>query len=84
MWTSVSISRTGQYGIACVYDGYMYSTSDYGNNWKVTSNIKSNWQSVSISGTGQYGIACACVHVSMGDYLSLKDSSNNSIYYIDY
>ena len=62
-WTSVSISNTGQYGIACVdYGGSIYYSSDYGNTWAPASGTSVSetisWTSVSISSTGQYGLAC--------------------------
>ena len=56
-WVSVSISETGQYGIACAI-GAIYYTSDYGKSWKKSGGTSGHsWSSVSISGTGQYAIA---------------------------
>jgi photosystem II stability/assembly factor-like uncharacterized protein len=62
-WWSVSISSTGQYGLACAYmsSGYIYYSSDYGQSWTPVLNTSVSgyiWTSVSISSTGQYGLAC--------------------------
>ena len=79
-WRSVSISSTGQYGLACVFGGQIYVSKDFGNSWtaKTTGNL--NWSSVSISSTGQYGLACAQnekIYVSkdFGNSWTAKDSN---------
>ena len=62
VWQSVSISGTGQYGLACSLQGSIYYSSDSGQTWTPTSTpgiSGLNWYSVSISGTGQYGLACS-------------------------
>ena len=60
-WTSVSISNTGQYGIACIENTItpIYYSNDYGINWTISNSLTGlYWTSVSISSTGQYGLAC--------------------------
>ena len=67
-WFSVSISSTGQYGLACIANTYnsvgiietgaIYYSSDFGHTWTLAANTYGqSWGSVSISGTGQYGLA---------------------------
>jgi hypothetical protein len=60
-WTCVSISSSGQYGIACATNDKIYYTNNFGGNWYYfyTNSITTNWTSVSISSSGQYGVACA-------------------------
>jgi len=59
-WNSVSISSTGQYGIACINTGSIYYSSDYGHTWSISNATPGlTWSSVSISSTGQYGLGCA-------------------------
>jgi hypothetical protein len=54
------MSSSGQYMVACVYNGRLYYSSNYGTNWTLsTSSQTANWFSVSISNTGQYAVACA-------------------------
>ena len=60
-WTSISISSTGQYGLACSVNsgslsGVVYYSCNYGASW-IQSNLSffTNWKNISISSTGQYG-----------------------------
>ena len=57
-WDSVSISSSGQYTVACVSNGKIYYSNDYGQSWTVSTSASTYWESVSISSSGQYAIAC--------------------------
>jgi uncharacterized protein YkuJ len=71
LWSSVSISETGEFQTATSVnttnisdDGYIYKSVDYGITWiKLTSiaptSGNNDWTSVSISATGQYQTAAA-------------------------
>ena len=63
----MSISSSGQYGMACTEYGYIYYSSDYGANWLRSDAIFNGWMSISISNTGQYGIACSLDVNNYGD-----------------
>jgi photosystem II stability/assembly factor-like uncharacterized protein len=63
-WTSISISKSGQYQTVCYgyYDGTygeIYVSNTYGNIWRkiVFSNSNNNWQVLRISDSGQYQTA---------------------------
>jgi len=58
-WSSISISASGQYQTAVVYEGGIYTSSDYGNSWLSTNTAPTYqpWVSVSISASGQYQTA---------------------------
>ena len=45
---SVSISASGQYGIACGYDYIIYYSSNFGIDWQFTSTPTSKWLYVAI------------------------------------
>ena len=63
-WTSINISKSGQYQTVC-YGSYgtsygeIYVSSSYGNIWRkiVFSNTTNNWQVVCVSDSGQYQTA---------------------------
>jgi hypothetical protein len=55
-WLSVSISATGQYQTAVVYNGFIYVSINYGSTWIRTASSQF-WRSVSLSATGQYQTA---------------------------
>jgi hypothetical protein len=55
-WTSVAMSQTGQYRLACVSGGQIYLSTDYGNTWTAKDSNRS-WKSVCTSSTGQYSFA---------------------------
>jgi hypothetical protein len=64
-WRSVSVSSTGQYQTAVIFDGRIYTSADYGSAWTISTAPRANWISVSVSsGTGQYQTA-----VDSGDKL---------------
>ena len=52
-WNSISVSTTGQYQSACVYNGNIFTSSNYGVHW-VSRDSTRNWISISVSSTGQY------------------------------
>ena len=68
---SISISSSGQYGIACCGNSSVgiYYSGDYGVNWTSSNAPVGYWNSISISSSGQYGIACA------------SDATNDAIWY---
>ena len=57
-WKGVSLSMSGQYQTAVIYNGLIYTSSDYGVTWtpQTTLGIK-NWRTISISSSGQYQTA---------------------------
>ena len=63
MWSSISISGTGQNIVATINGGTIYSSSNFGSTWiqLTTTNglpsLTENWSSISISGTGQNIVA---------------------------
>jgi len=78
-WSSVSMSATGQYAVACMYgtttnpEAKVYYSSDYGVSWTVSNSISAAWNTVSISGTGKYAIAAV---ESLGTTGKIYYSSN--------
>ncbi|MDD5454400.1 MAG: hypothetical protein PHW62_02730, partial [Candidatus Ratteibacteria bacterium] len=56
LWSSVTISSTGQYQTALEYGGQIHISSDFGNTWAAIDNWQM-WTSVAISSTGQYQTA---------------------------
>ena len=59
-WTAVSLSTTGQYGVACINPGKLYWSDDYGHTWTASTSYESDdpWRSISISSNGTYALAC--------------------------
>ena len=55
-WQSISLSCSGQYQTACIYNSNIYVSSDYGKTWSSKATTQ-NWTSVSISASGQYQTA---------------------------
>lgn len=53
----IDMSDSGQYQIACSYNGRIHISNDYGNTWNIYSNI-SKWSSVCCSGNGSYALSC--------------------------
>jgi len=66
-FTSICISANGQYLSACVRSGAIYTSSNYGNTWKLSSAPSANWNSICISANGQYLLACV---LGVGIYIS--------------
>jgi hypothetical protein len=60
VWSSIAISASGQYQSACVNNGYVYTSSDFGVNW-ISRNPTGvgllQWRCVVMSANGQYQIA---------------------------
>jgi hypothetical protein len=57
-WNYISTSSSGQYQTACVNDGFIHTSSDYGKIWLPNASAPSaNWSAVSLSSTGQYQTA---------------------------
>jgi hypothetical protein len=72
-----SMSETGQYAVACVYNGKIYYSSDYGLSWTISDSITSfYWQKISMSATGQYCVACSRVTASGKLYYSSTYGQN--------
>ena len=58
-WRSVASNSTGQYLVAIVSGGFIYTSTDYGANWTPRVNdISREWMSVASNSTGQYLVAC--------------------------
>ena len=58
-WSSVSVSSTGQYQTACIYQGLVYRSSDFGSSWAAIADLSADdWISVSLSSSGKYQTAC--------------------------
>jgi photosystem II stability/assembly factor-like uncharacterized protein len=55
-WVSISLSSTGAYQTALESNGYIYRSTNYGNNWAPVDSPR-NWTSVAVSSTGQYQTA---------------------------
>lgn len=53
-WQAVGMSETGQYMTAALYEGGLYTSSDYGINWIQSLFIDSRWFSIAVSSSGQY------------------------------
>ena len=76
-WSSVSLSSTGQYQTAVIYnifDNNIHTSSNYGVNWVgITATGGKTWTSVSLSSTGMYqtavntGSSRSYIHIS-SDY----------------
>jgi hypothetical protein len=61
-WYSVSLSASGQYQTAVIYNAFsgttgIYTSSNYGQSWIQTSALNAFWYSVSLSASGQYQTA---------------------------
>lgn len=56
LWSSVAVSSNGKYQSACVFNGQIYVSSDYGLSWS-TSGSSLAWESIDISDSGQYQTA---------------------------
>lgn len=69
-WKAVSMSSTGQFGVACIDGGNIYYSSNFGVTWTLsTSSPVVDWVSLSISSDGTKAIA--------GDYTT----TTGQIYY---
>lgn len=65
-WTSIAMTKNGQYQVACnyIYDQIWYS-NDYGETWSVMNNsYTDNYISISISDNGQYQTAASYAYES--------------------
>jgi hypothetical protein len=86
MWFSISISSSGQYQSAVIsdlfYTNKIYTSSDYGNTWSVSSSSPSKfWKSISVSSNGKYqsAIGSSQIYISSdyGNTWSSKDSNRD-------
>jgi hypothetical protein len=66
-WLSVSLSTTGQYQSAVVYQGGLYISTNFGISWILATAPSTNWRSITVSASGQYQFA---VVVNGGIYSS--------------
>lgn len=64
-FTSISMSSTGQYQIASLFDkdgegnGYVYKSINYGSNWNIVNSLAiASWSTVAVSASGKYMTAC--------------------------
>jgi hypothetical protein len=54
-WTAISISDNGQHLAACVHEGHIYRSSDYGTSWtELSSNGNQKWNSITLSADGKF------------------------------
>jgi photosystem II stability/assembly factor-like uncharacterized protein len=75
-WSRVSISSNGMYQSATVSpNGYIYKSSDYGNNWSPTATNYGNlnWRGISVSLQGNYQTA-----VVNGGYIYTSSNYGNN------
>ena len=58
-WSSISISASGQYQSAVIFEGGIYTSNNYGTTWShnISAPSGSRWSSISISSSGQYQTA---------------------------
>jgi hypothetical protein len=56
-WNAPAISASGQYQIACIFNGLPHYSSNYGQTWTASNAPNANWRSVCISASGQYASA---------------------------
>ena len=78
MWTSVSLSKSGEHQTAVASDDYIYVSNDSGNTWIVKktdetgNSLQEKWSSVSLSASGQYQTAVA------SDFIYVSDDFGNT------
>lgn len=53
LWQDISISYSGQYQTACIFNGFIYITYNFGSIWTKVA-TREQWESVSISADGSY------------------------------
>jgi hypothetical protein len=58
LFMAVASSSTGQYLVATISNGKIYTSSDYGVTWTERESIR-YWRNIETSSTGQYLVACA-------------------------
>jgi len=78
-WHWMSMSNSGQYALACVYNttpdskSKLYYSNNYGMNWSESNSIQASWGVTSISGNGKYAIAS-----------NFDSTADGNIYYSTY
>ena len=56
-WNAPAMSASGQYQIACIFNGLPYYSSNYGQTWTVATGAPSDqWGCASMSASGQYAL----------------------------
>ena len=58
-WQYSALSSTGQYGVACVYNGSIWYSNNFCQKWTVSNAPTKNWMCVSISAKGDKAVACS-------------------------
>jgi hypothetical protein len=78
-WYGVSLSSSGQYQCAVVYNDYLYTSTDYGVSWKQQFTTQ-NWRSASISSNGQYITAAGngIMYTSITPYSNLAIGNSSA------
>jgi hypothetical protein len=57
LWYAIACSASGQYQIACIFNGLPYYSSNYGQTWTVAGGAPSDqWGCASMSASGQYAL----------------------------
>jgi len=79
-WNAISSDNTGQYLVAGVYGGQIYTSSNYGLNWVIQSSnsglpTSGNWTSISFSNNSDSSSTSQYV------YAQVSQTSNSNIYY---
>ena len=82
-WYSITSDSTGQYLAACIFQGTIYTSQDYGNNWiesngntdPITKAPSAFWSSITSDTTGKYLAAC----VNNGSIYTSQDYGSNWI-----
>jgi hypothetical protein len=73
-WSSIAISGDGQFVLACVSGGKVYSSSNYGYNLQPDNSLPvKTWKSVTISPDGTKAAVCA-----QGDYVYIASLSGTN------
>jgi hypothetical protein len=69
------MSATGQHQSACVANGQIFCSTDFGNTWTPRAIVR-NWTSISISASGLHQIAVVSDNISTGGMYASSDYGN--------
>jgi hypothetical protein len=71
-WSSIKVSKIGQYQIATVSGGYVYVSADYGKIW-VQKHITGYWSSSCCSEDGKYMGVCHSAYGGTANYMYISN-----------
>lgn len=57
-WTGIGMSLDGQIQAACIQDGLVYRSSNYGASWSSISTGNKRWNDIAVSGDGLVIVGC--------------------------